>query len=834
MAKLERLVLQGFKSFKRKASVPFPQGFSVITGPNGSGKSNVGDAISFVLGRTSSRVLRAKKAHELIFHGGKKKGASEYAIVSLYFDNSDGSLPLPEKNPSISRRINQKGVSTYRLNGKVVTRQQIVDIFAQAGVHHDGHNMIQQGDVTQIVEMDAVERREIIDEISGIAEYDDKKKIDEKEIEKIDEKVKEAEIVLNEKTQIIDKLKEERDAALEYKNCVDDLEKIRNASALKSYDEAEKGLKSSTEKIEEREKEFEKLEKEIKELDEKLLKEEEALEKLTKKVLKASDNIEVTRKIERLRSNIEITKDKIISKGSEIVRLQDMIERIQSINLGRGASPAIKDLLKMRGVCGTFANLVSVPGDYATAIEIAAGGHMNDVVVESTGIAVKCVQYLKSNKAGRARFIPLDKIQSFKKGNLPKAAIGWLSDLVKYNPKYSAAMKYVLGSTACVEDIETAKKISETQRLRMVSLDGDIMEASGAITGGYFKRRIKTTADTTEYVKEKAELEKEIEKLEIVLRSYNKDLEKYADQEMDTETTNFERERVKIDERLKRFRERRNEAYEDRVQLQQIIGKLSVQRARWEAKHDGFKINLEARSKAKKQKDIEKEAEEFLKIPSSKLIEMETNLVEKIDVMGAVNMKAIDDFETIKEEFDDFKEKVDKIVTEKNSILETITMIETKRLVTFTATLTEVSKNFKNVYNELTGGEADLQLEAENDINTGLLIKASPGGKKLLNIDSLSGGEKTLTAFAFLFAIQRHKPSPFYILDEADAALDEMNTKKIVELIKKQAKLAQFIVISHNDTLVREGDQIYGITMDDGESKILSIELPKDLRGKAN
>ncbi|MBU2520105.1 MAG: chromosome segregation protein SMC [Nanoarchaeota archaeon] len=834
MAKLERLVLQGFKSFKRKASVPFPSGFSVVTGPNGSGKSNIGDAISFVLGKTSSRLMRAKKSQELIFHGGKKKGGSEYAIVTLYFDNHDNNLPLPEKNPSISRRINQKGVSTYRLNGKVVTRQQIVDIFAQAGIHHDGHNIIQQGDVTQIVEMDAVERREILDEISGIAEYDDKKKKAEKELEKIDDKVKEAEIILNEKVQIIEKLKTDRDAALEYKKAVDNLDKIRNASALKSYDEAEKGLEISSKKIEEKEKQFEALEKEIKELDGKLEKEENALETLTKKVLKASNNIEITKKIERLRSNIEITKDKIISRRSEIGRLHDMIDRIQSLSIGRGASPAIKDLLKMKGVCGTFANLVSVPGDYATAVEIAAGGHMSDVVVDSTGTAVKCVQYLKSNKAGRARFIPLDKIQSFKKGNLPKDAIGWLSDLVEYSPRYSAAIKYVLGSTACVKDIEIAKKISSTQRLRMVSLDGDIMEASGAITGGYFKRRLKTTADTTDYVKEKAELEKEIEKLEVVLRSYNKDLEKYADEEVGTETTNFERERVKIDERLKRIREKRNEAYEDRVELQQTIGKLNVQRARWEAKHDGFRVNLEARTKRKEKKDIEKEVEEFMKMPSSKLNEMETNLVERIDLMGPVNMKSIDDFETIKEEFDDFKEKVDKIVTEKNSILETITTIETKRLTTFSATLTEVSKNFKTVYRELTGGEADLELEGENDMNTGLLIKASPGGKKLLNIDSLSGGEKTLTAFAFLFAIQRHKPSPFYILDEADAALDEMNTRKIVDLIKKQSKLAQFIVISHNDTLVREGDQIYGVTMDDGESKILSIELPKDLRGKAN
>jgi chromosome segregation protein len=95
-------------------------------------------------------------------------------------------------------------------------------------------------------------------------------------------------------------------------------------------------------------------------------------------------------------------------------------------------------------------------------------------------------------------------------------------------------------------------------------------------------------------------------------------------------------------------------------------------------------------------------------------------------------------------------------------------------------------------------------------------------------MDSMSGGEKTLTAFAFLFAIQRHKPTPFYILDEADATLDKENTRRVVGMLKKQSKHAQFIVISHNDTMIRGADQIYGVSMENGESKIFAIELPTE------
>ena len=147
-------------------------------------------------------------------------------------------------------------------------------------------------------------------------------------------------------------------------------------------------------------------------------------------------------------------------------------------------------------------------------------------------------------------------------------------------------------------------------------------------------------------------------------------------------------------------------------------------------------------------------------------------------------------------------------------------------VASFMATLDGIAKNFKLVYQELTGGDADLALEVPNQLDSGLAIRASPPGKRLINIDSMSGGEKTLTSFAFLFAIQRLKPTPFYILDEADAALDKVNSKRVAELIRKQARLAQFIVISHNDHIVREADQIYGISMEDGESKVIAVELP--------
>jgi chromosome segregation protein len=98
----------------------------------------------------------------------------------------------------------------------------------------------------------------------------------------------------------------------------------------------------------------------------------------------------------------------------------------------------------------------------------------------------------------------------------------------------------------------------------------------------------------------------------------------------------------------------------------------------------------------------------------------------------------------------------------------------------------------------------------------------------------MSGGEKALTALAFLFTIQKFKPSPFYVLDEIDAPLDKPNTKRVIDMVKKQSKKVQFIIISHNSDMVKAADIVYGISMEDGESKLIGIKLPEDKNAEAD
>ncbi|MBU3905381.1 MAG: AAA family ATPase, partial [Nanoarchaeota archaeon] len=199
MVRIEKIEMQGFKSFAKKTSVTFPSNFSVICGPNGNGKSNVLDAVCFVLGRISAKSLRADKMLEMIFNGGLDKKPAEFAKVKLYFDNRDKVFPIDEEEISISRKVNRRGVSIYKLNDNTVTRESILEILRAAHIRPDGHNIILQGDITEIIEMSPRERREIIDEISGISEFDQKRDKAKKELEIVEKRLDGTAIILGEK-----------------------------------------------------------------------------------------------------------------------------------------------------------------------------------------------------------------------------------------------------------------------------------------------------------------------------------------------------------------------------------------------------------------------------------------------------------------------------------------------------------------------------------------------------------------------------------------------------------------------------------------------------------
>lgn len=218
---LKQIELENFKSFGGKLTIPLMEGYIAVTGPNGSGKSNISDAILFVLGPRSSKAIRAGKLSDLIFDGGKSKSPSTYTKVSLVFDNQDRLIPWDADTVKLTRlvRLSQNGEtynSYFYVNDNKSSLTEFDNILSSARISADGYNLVQQGDVTRIVEMGNIERRKILENISGISRFDGEIERAQNERRQAEENIDRISIIIDELEKQLQQLEEERRAAMEY------------------------------------------------------------------------------------------------------------------------------------------------------------------------------------------------------------------------------------------------------------------------------------------------------------------------------------------------------------------------------------------------------------------------------------------------------------------------------------------------------------------------------------------------------------------------------------------------------------------------------------------
>ena len=214
---------------------------------------------------------------------------------------------------------------------------------------------------------------------------------------------------------------------------------------------------------------------------------------------------------------------------------------------------------------------------------------------------------------------------------------------------------------------------------------------------------------------------------------------------------------------------------------------------------------------------------------SDDVLKREISQFEKmVENLGAVNLKALEIYDTVVREYEELLDKKKKLHDEKDSVVKLMEEIEGKKKVLFMRTFDAIHENFKSLFGKLsTKGDAFLELEnPETPFDGGMEIKVRLTGNKFLDIRSLSGGEKTMTALAFLFAVQEYEPASFYVLDEVDAALDKKNSEKLAELIQSYADKAQYVLISHNDGLITSADTLYGVSMNEhGVTDVISLKI---------
>ena len=241
-------------------------------------------------------------------------------------------------------------------------------------------------------------------------------------------------------------------------------------------------------------------------------------------------------------------------------------------------------------------------------------------------------------------------------------------------------------------------------------------------------------------------------------------------------------------------------------------------------------------SKVEQEVKFEEKVEEQMEdIDVDELIQSIEKLRKQCDSFGSVNLVAIDEYEELKERFEFLTKQQADLFESKSQLMSTINKINRSTRQMFMETFTKVSEQFRIYFRMLFGGgEAQLVLlEPDNVLESGIEIIARPPGKKLQSISLLSGGEKTLTAIALIFGVFKVNPSPFCVLDEIDAALDESNVGRFGFLLKDFAKIAQFIVITHNKKTIANADVMYGITMPEtGCSRVVSVKFSSEEKQK--
>ncbi|HEC63238.1 MAG TPA: hypothetical protein ENI38_02455, partial [Candidatus Acetothermia bacterium] len=323
-----KLTVRGFKSFRGRTVIPFFPGFTAIIGENGTGKSNIFDALAFVMGRRS-RGLRAERLEQLLHAPPRGDPVSE-AEVSLVLDNRSGVLdeflPHPAPEVSLSRRITATS-SIYRLQGKVVSAKTVAALLARANIDPDGYHIVEQGMVVDVLERSPKRRREILDEVAGIAAYEERKLKAIAELGKVKERLNTSRILLAERRRRLVELHREREAALEYRALTEERDRLAATLRYRRWQALSAALEKARAQAERTQAEVEELADKVDELDREI----EARErKVSPQAPQEDDEVlaELIRKVERLRGELAAKEAEARAREREIASLRETIAEL--------------------------------------------------------------------------------------------------------------------------------------------------------------------------------------------------------------------------------------------------------------------------------------------------------------------------------------------------------------------------------------------------------------------------------------------------------------------------------------------------------------------------
>lgn len=847
--------MNGFKSFADKIDINFGSGITAIVGPNGCGKSNVSDAIKWVLGEQSYKAVRGSSMQDVIFKGTETRKMQSYAEVSLVFDNRSKVFEIDESEVTLSRKLYRDGESEYAINGQPTRLKDINNLLHDSGIDRDGLTIISQGQVADLVSAKPENRRGIFEEAAGIAKFRARKDEAARKLERTSQELVRVGDVLAEIERNLGPLMKQAEKAQKYLALKDELKNLEINLFIYKYDHvAEEKAKVQTQ-VDTLGAELKKLQNELATMDAASANGMQELSALDKKVATLRDQI-LALSIDNERQSGEQLLYQATADGlhqaelqkAQLLSKQQMIKNL--IDSGEGFKYSVKKLLAershngevARAIVGVVSQELSVPKELETAMEMALGAAAQNVITHDEEDAKKLVQLLATKNLGRATFLPITSVKpreitaaerQILKG-MGKRVLGVASELVTYQPAIAGVIANLLGRVIVCDNLDSAIALSRQchYAFKVVTLDGDIIETRGSITGGS-KNAVSNTVWHTNNLqqieKDLAAVEQNITELKTKLQSLTPTAT--------SQKTPSQLEALK-DELAKTLAERENLHYltgssvSGRTELSEKINELQVKYY--------YAENLLTKMDAEIENLSQRVSEEYglnystaydLRNPEFDL-EAATPRIEELrrslQHLGNVNLDAIEQVKADSERYESYKAQSDDLFAAKQDLESVMRDLSTQMEKNFQTAFEQINTNFGKTFKELFGGgKAQLVLtDAENFLDCGIDIIAEPPGKKLSNIMLLSGGEKALTAIAILFAILQYKAMPFCLLDEIEAALDDANVGRFASYLHNFSGETQFIVITHRKPTMELADRLYGITMEEkGISKIVSVKL---------
>jgi chromosome segregation ATPase len=768
---LKSISMKGFKSFPERTTLEFSPGVSVIVGPNGSGKSNITDAVLWALGEQSPGAIRGASMQDVISAGGKGIGQRRAAEVEVTIDNSEGRAASEFSEIAIERRLDRAGDSGYRLNGARCRLADVTDVLSDTNLGREMHSVISQGRVETIVHSKPRERRLLVEEAAGLGKHRKRRR--------------RAELKLRAARDNLDRaLDVEREARARLRP----LKRQAQAAELGARIEREElGLKAQLVSEElrfgaDRAAAAEKAAAKARGVREKL---EERLAEVSKRRSAAEERFAARDRertqawglLTKLRSDQERVAVRVANLSSREAELEAGLESLRAelgpltLDVGPGSASGERARKLAEELGEIDAGLRSANEGLAVARSSDAAEAAREAAVGD----VRAGAERASRHARRAEGLLGERHREAMRARL--AAGEGLLDDVRSALKAAEAAGAAIRSR--VEAIErkvvggegTGDEIAEELRAcsqQEFELQAQMKETSDELT--------RAEVEAAHLGDRRAEAERELAAI----------ADRLGEEIPPAEEALTDEARAEIDRRLERLERRRAQ-----------IGPVNPLA---EQEYDEAREHVEALQAQRE--DIERGMREL------------ESLIRDID---AEIERAFE--ETFEATAKNFEEMVEHLFPGGRGRLRRVSLRPVRD-----------EERPAGEQEAPTEAEPEPEEEEEQRDEQGVEIEVTPAGKSTRKLSLLSGGEKSLVALAFVFAVFLARPCPFYILDEVEAALDDANIDRFLQLIRRFSDRAQFVIVTHQKRTMDAADVLYGVSMGgDGVTKVVSRRLPREV-----